>query len=134
MEPPVSELLPVSFDPNPVIEAYKKDVDRTLLRENLKLTTTERVRKMIAALRFAEMVRQSRVTLATLAGDLDLRGEATGGGTYEALLPRSEVRDQSGLECRFVDLPALIHLKRAADRPKDLERIAELEALHQERP
>ena len=42
-----------------MIEAYKKDVDRTLLRENLRLTTTERVRKMIAALRFAEAVRGS---------------------------------------------------------------------------
>ena len=28
----------VSLDPDPVIEAYKKDVDRTLIRENLKLT------------------------------------------------------------------------------------------------
>ena len=27
---------------DPVIEAYKKDVDRTLLRENLKLTPQER--------------------------------------------------------------------------------------------
>lgn len=73
-------------------------------------------------------------TLVTQAGDLDLLGEATGGGTWEALLPRSEVRDLSGLECRFVDLPTLIHLKRAAGRPKDLERIAELEALRSERP
>jgi hypothetical protein len=32
-----------------------------LLRENLRPTTTERVRKMIAALRFAEAVRESRV-------------------------------------------------------------------------
>jgi hypothetical protein len=63
MEPPVIDLVPLSLDPTPVIEAYKKDVDRTLLRENLKLTTTERVRKMIAALRFAETVRQSRVTV-----------------------------------------------------------------------
>ena len=61
MEPPVIELVPLSLDPNPVIEAYKIHVDRTLLRENLKLTTTERVRKMTAALRFAETVRQSRV-------------------------------------------------------------------------
>jgi len=55
------ELLPVSLGPSPVIEAYKKDVDRTLLRENLKLTTSERVEKMISALRFAEAVRRSRV-------------------------------------------------------------------------
>jgi hypothetical protein len=30
---------------DPVIEAYKKDVDRTLLRENLKLSVEERLRK-----------------------------------------------------------------------------------------
>ena len=29
--------------PDPVIEAYKKDVDRTLLVENLKLTPEERL-------------------------------------------------------------------------------------------
>jgi hypothetical protein len=28
-----------------VIDAYKKDVDRTLLRENLRLTPTERIEK-----------------------------------------------------------------------------------------
>ena len=72
-------------------------------------------------------------TLTTGAGDLDLLGEATGGGSYEALLSRSEVRELFDLECRFVDLDTLIHLKRAAGRPKDLERIAELEALQQER-
>ena len=54
------ELLSVSLEPCPVIEAYKKDVDRTLLRESLKLTPDQRVRKMIAVLRFAEAVRQSR--------------------------------------------------------------------------
>jgi hypothetical protein len=53
-------LFTVSLDPSPVIEAYKKDVDRTLLRENLKLTPDERVRKMIAVARFAEAVRESR--------------------------------------------------------------------------
>ena len=30
---------------DPVIEVYKKDVDRTILRENLKLTVEERLRK-----------------------------------------------------------------------------------------
>ena len=73
-------------------------------------------------------------TLVTQAGDLDLLGEATGGGTYEALLAHSEVRDVAGLECRFVNLETLIRLKRAAGRPKDLDRIAELEALQQEHP
>ena len=56
-----NELPAISLDPDPVIEAYKKDVDRTLLRENLRLTTNQRVEKMIAALRFAEAVRHSRL-------------------------------------------------------------------------
>jgi hypothetical protein len=46
---------------DPVVEAYKKDGDVTLLQENLKLTTAERVEKMVAALRFAEAVRNSRL-------------------------------------------------------------------------
>lgn len=33
--------------PDPVIEAYKKNVDRTLIRENLRLTPDQRVRKML---------------------------------------------------------------------------------------
>jgi hypothetical protein len=45
------ELAPADFF-DPVIEAYKKDIDRTLLRENLKLSFEERVRK-------AERVHQS---------------------------------------------------------------------------
>jgi hypothetical protein len=60
-------------------------------------------------------------------------GEAAGGGTHDARLPRSELRMIFGLGVRFVDLEMLLHLKRAAGRPKDLERIAELEALGQER-
>jgi hypothetical protein len=72
-------------------------------------------------------------TLTTMLGDLDVLGEVAGGGTYETLLPRSELRELFDLECRFVDLETLIHLKRAAGRPKDLERIAELEALREER-
>ncbi len=55
-------LFSVSLDPSPVIDAYKNGVDRTLLRENLKLTTAERVAKMISALHFAEAVRRSRRT------------------------------------------------------------------------
>ena len=37
-----------------IIELYMRDVDRTLLRENLKLTPTERIEKMIAVQRFIE--------------------------------------------------------------------------------
>jgi hypothetical protein len=71
-------------------------------------------------------------TLTTEAGDLDLLGEATGGGDYDALLPHTELRQVDNLECRFVNLQMLIRLKRAAGRPKDFERIAELEILQEE--
>lgn len=54
-----ADLVPVSLEPSAVIEAYKRDVDRTLLRENLKLTPDQRMRKMIAALRFHEEVRRA---------------------------------------------------------------------------
>jgi hypothetical protein len=50
----------VSLEPSPTIEAYKRDVDRTLIRENLRLTPDERLRKMIAVLGFAEEVRKTR--------------------------------------------------------------------------
>jgi len=54
---PREELPPITRDP--VIEAYKKDVDRTLLRENLKLTPTERLEKLMELQRFAEELRRA---------------------------------------------------------------------------
>jgi hypothetical protein len=47
----------VSLAPDPVIDAYKKDVDRTLIRENLKLTPDGRVRKLQS---FMELVHALR--------------------------------------------------------------------------
>ena len=72
-------------------------------------------------------------TLTTTLGDIDLLGEVAGGGTYEDLLPYSELRTALGIACRVVTLERLIQLKRAAGRPKDLEMIAELQALLEER-
>ncbi len=72
-------------------------------------------------------------TLATSSGDLDLLGEVTGGGGYEALLPHSITLSLFGLECRCLGLEQLIRVKRAAGRPRDLEAVAELEALREER-
>jgi hypothetical protein len=42
-----------------VIEDYKKDIDRTLLRENLRLTVEERFLKLMAMQRFAEELRRA---------------------------------------------------------------------------
>jgi hypothetical protein len=51
-----AELAPADYC-DPVIEAYKKDVDRTLLRENLKLTVQQRFEKFE---RFMECVYELR--------------------------------------------------------------------------
>jgi hypothetical protein len=39
----------------------------------------------------------------------------------------------SGVEYRCLSLARLVHVKRAAGRPKDFEVVAELEALREER-
>ena len=46
-------------EPDPVIEFYKRGVDRTLIREQLRRSVDERVRNMIAASRFAEALREA---------------------------------------------------------------------------
>ncbi len=71
-------------------------------------------------------------TLTTTLGDLDLLGEVVGGGSYRQLLPHTWVAEAFGVKFRCVDLPTLIKLKRAAGRPKDLEVLAELQALLEE--
>ena len=72
-------------------------------------------------------------TLDTSVGYIDLLGEVAGGGSYENLLPDSEPIEVYGVTCRVTKLARLIELKRAAGRVKDLEAIAELEAIREER-
>lgn len=72
-------------------------------------------------------------TLTTTLGDLDLLGEITGGGNYDALLPYSVTLQVFGVECWCLGVERLIHVKRAAGRPKDFEAIADLEAILEER-
>lgn len=72
-------------------------------------------------------------TLTTDRGDVDLLGEVSGGGSYEQLLPFTQEATAFGVTCQVVTLEKLILLKRAAGRPKDLQVIAELQALLEER-
>jgi hypothetical protein len=72
-------------------------------------------------------------TLTTTLGPLDLLGEIAGGGDYGNLLPHTETIEAFDVTCLCLDLPRLIEVKRAAGRPKDLEAIAELEAILDER-
>ena len=68
-------------------------------------------------------------TLTTDAGAIDLLGEITGNGGFVDLLTHSVTVHAFSLDILLLDLPWLIHVKRAAGRPKDFEVIAELELL-----
>jgi predicted nucleotidyltransferase len=81
----------------------------------------------------ATVERGLNFTLTTDIGDLDLFGEIAGGGSYDELQPHSLTIQVFGIECRCLSLERLISVKRAAGRPKDLEAVAELEAILEER-
>jgi hypothetical protein len=49
----------VGVRPDPVVDAYKRDIDRTLLCENLKLTVEERFLKLMELQRFATELRRA---------------------------------------------------------------------------
>ena len=50
---------PLCLDPDPVIEAYKKDVDRTLIRENLRRSVQERLENLMRFQEFVEELRRA---------------------------------------------------------------------------
>jgi hypothetical protein len=51
------------IEPNPVIEAYKRDIDRTLIRKNLQLSHEERLLQLMSLQKFARELRQARSSL-----------------------------------------------------------------------
>jgi hypothetical protein len=42
------------LEPDPVIEFYKKDIDRTLIRENLRRSVRERLENLLRLQQFRE--------------------------------------------------------------------------------
>jgi predicted nucleotidyltransferase len=63
-----------------------------------------------------------------------LFGDVPGGDNYQDLLPQSiELRLSDDVSIRVVDLDTLIRLKNAAGRPRDLEAVAELLRIKEER-
>jgi hypothetical protein len=56
---PSSRSVLLSHSVDPVIEAYKKDVDRTLIRENLTKSYEERVLALEQMLEFVSEVRRA---------------------------------------------------------------------------
>lgn len=81
----------------------------------------------------ATIERGLNFTLQTTLGDIDLLGEVTGGGAYEHVLPGAETGTLEDRRFHCASLRQLIAMKRAAGRPKDLNVMAELEALLEER-
>jgi len=71
-------------------------------------------------------------TLTTSAGPLDLFGELAGVGDYGQVNEQAHTLALFGGRYRCIDLKALIRAKQAAGRPKDLEVLAELQALAEE--
>lgn len=47
------------MEPDPVVELYKQDVDRTLLRENLRLSVEQRFLRLMELQRFAEELQRA---------------------------------------------------------------------------
>lgn len=72
-------------------------------------------------------------TLTTALGDIDVLGEIAGGGSYRDLKEHTVRVDVEGVACLCLDLEMLIHVKRAAGRRKDIDAVAELQALLEER-
>ncbi|MBM3820308.1 MAG: hypothetical protein FJW14_15000 [Acidimicrobiia bacterium] len=81
----------------------------------------------------ATLLRGLNFTFATSLGWIDLLGEIVGGGTWDDLSNHTVEMSLFGRPTRVLDLRRLIAVKRAAGRTKDLEAIAELEALLEER-
>lgn len=70
-------------------------------------------------------------TLTTSLGDLDLLGEIPGVGTFEQAAANAVTVRVFGRGVHVLSLDDLIRAKRAAGRPKDLARLAELELLRE---
>lgn len=50
---------PEHRETDPVVDAFKKDIDRTLLRQNLKRTVSERLANLVALQELAEEAKRA---------------------------------------------------------------------------
>ena len=71
-------------------------------------------------------------TLTSAWGDVDLLGEIPGGGGYHDLRSEAVWLEVFQRGCLCLSLSQLIRAKRSTGRPKDLEVLAELEAIAEE--
>ena len=88
-------------EPDPVIEAYKPGIDRTLLRENLRLSVTERFEQLAALARMADELRRGRLQPeAGKATLLDTRKEVERGWQAVSELLLAEGRPELAAQVR----------------------------------
>ncbi len=71
-------------------------------------------------------------TFETDAGDLDILGTPSGTSGYEELKRTAETLELDGISARVASIDALLAMKRAAGRRKDLIEAEILEALREE--
>ncbi|MBX7148090.1 hypothetical protein K1X76_03320 [bacterium] len=69
------------------------------------------------------------LTLKTNLGDLDLLSEIPGFFSYNEIFNASDTLVLFDLQCRILSVEGLIKNKKATNRPKDLNHLAELEEL-----
>jgi hypothetical protein len=83
--------------------------------------TPENIARLLRVLPPTESALAGRghILLDTDWGAVDVLCEIGDGQDYEWLQTRSELIERGGRSVRIVSLPALIELKRAANRPKD---------------
>lgn len=68
-------------------------------------------------------------TFSSDLGDIDFLGEISGLGSFHDVIKVSEIMELYGLRCRVLTIEGLLKTKKAANRPKDQEHIAELTEL-----
>jgi hypothetical protein len=78
------------------------------------------------------LLRGLNFTLTTSLGEIDLFGEIPGGGSYQDLKAGAIWLNVFQIQCLCLSVRQLIRAKRATGRAKDLEVLAELEALASE--
>jgi hypothetical protein len=69
------------------------------------------------------------LTFATVAGDFDVIARPSGAPAYAALRRRAERFDLGGFAVLVASVEDLIAMKQAAGRAKDIQDVAELEAI-----
>lgn len=68
-------------------------------------------------------------TFSSTLGDIDLLGEVSGLGFYEDTIKYTEKMNLYGFQCDVLTIEGLLKSKKAANRLKDKNHIAELEEL-----